>query len=259
MMHANRKKIIAGNWKMNKTGEEARDYIEHLKAFLVPHQAEVLLAVPFTAISVAREAAKGSSIKIGAQNMNAASSGAFTGEIAARMLIEAGAEFVLLGHSERRQLFHETDEIVNNKLKRALEENLTPIVCLGETLGQRETDLTELTLERQIKGSFKEIIDADMSSLIIAYEPVWAIGTGKTASPQEAQQAHHFIRQTLAKNWSEVVAEQVPILYGGSATPGNARELLKEEDVDGLLVGGASLQPETFAQIIEAQSNIPQL
>lgn len=259
MSKESRRQIIAGNWKMNKTSLEAKEYIEKLKSFLLPHKSEVYLAVPFTALSLASRIAENSSIKIGAQNMNAAASGAFTGEIAATMLIDAGASFVILGHSERRQLFGESDEVVNMKLKRSLEENLEPIVCIGETLEERESGRMQEVLERQISQTFADIIDADMASLILAYEPVWAIGTGKTATPEVAQEAHAFIRKVIAKKWNPTVAEEISFLYGGSVKPDNAKELMLQQDIDGLLVGGASLAPDTFSEIVDAQATIPQL
>lgn len=234
-----RTRLIAGNWKMYKTVPEAVEFVKTLAPLVADSQAEVLLAVPYTAIAAAAEAAAGTNILIGAQNMNDASEGAFTGEIAARMLVDAGAKFVILGHSERRHVFGESDEFVNRKVKRALADGLRPIVCVGETLKQREAGQTDEVLEGQVEGSLRGIGGANF---VLAYEPVWAIGTGKSATPEQAEKEHAFLRGIVGEH---------QILYGGSVKPENASALLAQEDIDGLLVGGASLAPESFAQIVK--------
>jgi len=226
--------IIAANWKMYKTGSEAKQFIEQLKS-LHP-TAQVWIAPPFTALSTV--AALNSSFVIGAQNMHEAEEGAFTGEISARMLKEAGAKFVILGHSERRRLFHETDGTIHLKVKRAIEHGLIPLLCIGETAEERETGKTEEVLARQLKVALKDI---SAEKLVVAYEPVWAIGTGKTATPEMAEAAHQFCRS--------FVSDKTPILYGGSVTPETAPELFKQPNIDGALVGGASLDAQKFYNI----------
>lgn len=250
--------IVAGNWKMYKTVEEALGYVETLAPLLKKSQAGVYLSVPFTAIFPAAEKVKELKvpIAIGAQNMNDVSEGAFTGEIAARMLTEAGATFVILGHSERRRLFNETDVFINRKVKQALASSIQPILCIGETLEEREGGQTEEVLRNQLLQSLEGISNEELSKLILAYEPVWAIGTGKVATPEEAELAHQFCRSVVRQQWGDEAASKLVILYGGSASPENATELLSQEDVDGLLVGGASLQPASFYQIIESANKI---
>ena len=250
--------IIAGNWKMYKTIDESVEYIEALAPLISKSQAAVYLAVSFTAISQTAQKAKEleAPLKIGAQNMNDATEGAFTGEIAARMLVDAGAEFVILGHSERRQLFQETDALINLKVKRALSTKLPAIVCVGETLEERAEGRIEEILKKQILQSLKGLTAKMVSSLILAYEPVWAIGTGKVAQPQDAAAAHQFCRAVISEKWGEKTAEKLPILYGGSVKPENAADLLAQNNVDGLLVGGASLDPQTFSQIINSYQGI---
>lgn len=251
--------VIAGNWKMYKTIEEATGYVETLASLLQKSQAPkselaVYLAVPFTAIYPTAERVKalGAPLTIGAQNMNDATEGAFTGEIAARMLIEAGAQFVILGHSERRDLFHETNLLVNRKVKRALADNIQPILCVGETLEERTSGKMEAVLEEQILGSLEGLAAKDLTGLILAYEPVWAIGTGKVAQPEDAEAAHQFCRSVIEKEWGKRAAGRIVIQYGGSVKPENAGLLLEQANVDGLLVGGASLSPEVFSQIINS-------
>ena len=240
--------VIAGNWKMYKTIEEACAFVETLAPLPEPSQAAVYLAVPFTAIhAVAQMEAP---VIVGGQNMNDASEGAFTGEIAARMLKEAGARFVILGHSERRHIFNESSAFINKKVHRALQEELQPIVCVGETLEQRERGETEAVLEEQILDSLKGVGKREIPKLILAYEPVWAIGTGRVAHPDDAQSAHAFCRRLIAKKWSEPAAEKLVIQYGGSVKPESAAVLMAQPDIDGLLVGGASLSPQTFSEII---------
>lgn len=254
MSPKNRPKVIAGNWKMYKTIDEAIDYVETLTPLIKRSQGSVYLAVPFTAIYPTAQKIKElkSPITLGAQNMNDASEGAFTGEIAAKMLVNAGADFVILGHSERRHLFHESDEFINRKLKQALRNELQPILCVGETLEEREQEKTEEVLREQLTKSLEGIGAEALSTLILAYEPVWAIGTGRVAEPADARGAHLFCRRFLAEKWGEEAGLQATILYGGSVKPENAAELLAQEEVDGLLVGGASLSPQLFSQIIKA-------
>lgn len=228
---------------MYKTGEEARDFITALIPLIKDTLTPVFLAVPFTALGDSVKAACGTKIIIGAQNMHDAEEGAFTGEISARMLKKAGAEFVLLGHSERRQIFFETDAFINRKIKRALQEDLKPILCVGETKEEREKGLTDNVLSRQLKNSLEGLHLDDWSKLTIAYEPVWAIGTGLTATPAVAQETHAFISTLLPK--------KIPILYGGSVKPENAAELLSQPDIQGALIGGASLNVDSFAKIIK--------
>ncbi len=244
--------VIAGNWKMYKTIDEATAFVETLTPLIGESQARVYLAVPYTAIRPAEERVEklGAPIVIGAQNMNDASEGAFTGEIAARMLKDAGAHFVILGHSERRHLFGESNSFINKKVKRAIKEGLQPILCVGETLEQREKGETEDLLKKQILGSLEGVSSEELSTMILAYEPVWAIGTGKVAHPDDAQKAHAHIRGVIAEAWTQDVADQLVIQYGGSVKPDNASDLLAQPDVDGLLVGGASLSAEEFSEII---------
>ncbi len=249
---SSRPTVIAGNWKMYKTIDEAKTFVESLAPLIGKSQATVYLAVPFTALAPTAQLVKKreAPLLIGAQNMNDASEGAFTGEIAARMLIDAGARFVILGHSERRQLFHESSPFINKKVKRALQEGIQPIVCIGETLHQREEGETETVLKEQLLSSLEGVSAEDLSRLIVAYEPIWAIGTGKVARPKDAESAHAFIRGVVAENWGKERAEQLVIQYGGSVKPENASELLAQSNVDGLLVGGASLSAESFSNII---------
>ena len=239
---------IAANWKMYKTIGETKEFISALTPQIHGAKARVLIAPPFTAIAAAAAAAKGSSIHIGAQNMSDAHEGAFTGEISGKMVRDAGASFVILGHSERRHLFGETNALIHRKVKRAVEEGLTPLLCIGETEDQREKGHTERVLKEQLEGCLKEI----SSTLAIAYEPVWAIGTGKTATAEVAQEAHAYIRSILTHLWGKEKANTTPILYGGSVKPDNASLLLAQEDINGALIGGAALKVETFVQIIKS-------
>ena len=243
--------IVIGNWKMYKTSREAADYIEQLIPKIEGCKACVYLAVPFTSIASAAAAAKQARIEIGAQNMNDARDGAFTGEIAALMLKEAGAAFVLLGHSERRRIFQETDELIHRKVVRALQDDLKPILCVGETLEEREEGRTEEVLKRQIDAGLADVPKERAGDLILAYEPVWAIGTGKSATAKQAQDAHAFCRECLASLFGKRGAGKIPILYGGSVKPENAQTLISQKDIDGVLVGGASLDPQTLADIIQ--------
>lgn len=246
-----RRILVAGNWKMYKTGAEAAEYIEQLKKLLTPDlSVDVTLAPSFTALNAAQEAAQGSPISIAAQNVFWEEEGAFTGEISPAMLTSMGIKQVIIGHSERRQYFGETDETVNRRVKAALAGGLTPIVCIGETLDEREAGQTFKVLETQLQTGLKEIDNDAAQSLIVAYEPIWAIGTGKTATPEMAQEAHKFIRETLEKRFDKGLVSSLRILYGGSVKPENAAELLTQPDIDGGLVGGASLKPDVFYGII---------
>lgn len=251
-MKPGRPVYIIGNWKMHKTIEEAHQFITQLLPHLKKELLQVGLAVPFTALyPLNRQFKDSSSLLIGAQNMNDASEGAFTGEVAGKMLKEAGAQFVLLGHSERRHLYQESNEWINLKMKRAVEIDLQPILCVGETQEDRQKNQAKETVERQIREGFKGIDKSNLKNLIIAYEPVWAIGTGSYATPEEAQQMHYFCRQILSSLFSETEAEQASIQYGGSVSLQNAQEFLNQPSVDGLLIGGASLSLESFSQIID--------
>jgi triosephosphate isomerase len=248
-----RKKIIAANWKMNMTCEEAAGYIETLLRELGQEdRVEVVIVPPFTAISkVSGLLSHSEQVKVGAQNMYFEKSGAFTGEVSAAMLRELFVRYVVLGHSERRGIFGETDEIVNRKTHAAHEAVLKPIVCIGESLAEREAGKVEEVLDRQIRGSLAGLNPKEMTETVLAYEPIWAIGTGRTASPAQAQEAHAFIRQTVAKVWDAATAEKVRIQYGGSVKPENAAALMGQADIDGALVGGASLDPRAFAAIVK--------
>jgi triosephosphate isomerase len=250
LIQDNRPPLIVGNWKMYKTIDETVKFIRDLIPLVKECLSGIFLAVPFTAIKNASEQAKNSNIIIGAQNMNDATEGAFTGEIAGKMLKEAGAQFVIIGHSERRQSFQESNEFINRKVKRALNDGLRPILCIGETRQQRESDQTQVILKTQLTESLHEIPLEQLAQIVIAYEPIWAIGTGLTATPEQAQAMHHFCRETIAELWDSDVAKKVFLLYGGSVKENNAKELLNQADVDGFLIGGASLSLESFSQII---------
>ena len=247
-----RKYVIAGNWKMNKTPAEAKALIEQMKPLVASATCDVVLCVPFVDITTAVEAAKGSNIKIGAENIHWAESGAFTAEISGDMLTAAGAEYVIIGHSERRQYFGETDDTVNARLKTALKHNLTPIVCVGETLEQREKNITVETVAIQTKVAFRDISADDAKKCIIAYEPVWAIGTGKVATDDQAEEVNAAIREVVRGIYGDDVADEIVIQYGGSMNAGNAAGLLAKANIDGGLIGGASLKAEDFAVICNA-------
>ena len=249
-----RKKIIAANWKMHMTQSESEAFITtFLREIEDLDMVEVVIVPPFTAIpKVSELLTETQSIKVGAQNMHWERSGAFTGEISPAMLRELFVRYVVLGHSERRALFGETDAIINRKVHAAFEEVLRPILCIGETLEQRERGEIEMVLSRQLHGSLANVAAKELHETVIAYEPVWAIGTGKTASAAQAQEAHAFIRKTLGEMSDEATAEKIRIQYGGSVKPDNARELLWQPAIDGALVGGASLDPRSFAQIVKA-------
>jgi triosephosphate isomerase len=249
-----RKKIIAANWKMNMTQAESETFITtFLREIGDLDEVEMVIVPPFTSIpKVSELLTQAQNVKVGAQNMHWARNGAFTGEVSPAMLRELFVRYVVLGHSERRSMFGETDEIVNRKVRAAYEELLRPILCVGETLDQREKGGVEKVLETQLHGSLAGVEPKEMLETVIAYEPVWAIGTGKTATAAQAQEAHAFIRKTLREMSDETTADKVRIQYGGSVKPDNARELLSQADIDGALVGGASLEPRSFAQIVQA-------
>ncbi len=251
-MNKERKLIIAGNWKMNKTVAEALTLVNDLKRDLASvKEVDIVVCPPFTALESTGKAIIDSNIRLGAQNMSENNFGAFTGEICAGMLKEFSVRYVILGHSERRQYQKESDAIIAKTAAAVHAANLKPIVCVGETLAEREGNLTEKVLETQVRGSLAGLTKEQMAETIIAYEPVWAIGTGKTATTQQAQDAHAFIRKVLAAMFDAEVARRVRIQYGGSVKPGNAKELMGQPDVDGALVGGASLEARSFADIIK--------
>jgi triosephosphate isomerase len=246
-----RKPVIAGNWKMYKTQQEARDFFALFKSLVAgTTHCEIVVAPPFTAIAACVEAAKGTAIGIAAQNVYWANEGAFTGEVSPRMILDAGCRGVIIAHSERRQLFGETDESANRKVKAALAAGLTPILCVGETLVQREAGDTEKVLEKQLRGSLAALTPMEFSRIIMAYEPVWAIGTGRTATPEMAAGAHKFLRDTAAASFTAELAASLRILYGGSVKPENIKGLMAQAEIDGALVGGASLDAGQFAAIV---------
>ena len=250
-----RTKLLAANWKMYKTCSLARQFIAEFLPLMRPqHGDDVVLCVPFPLLESSVKAADGSALHIGAQDVFWQKDGAWTGEVSADMLVEVGATHVIIGHSERRQHFHETNEIVNKKLKAALEAGLKPIVCIGELLEEREAGSTDWVLKRQYLEGFEGINAAQMSNCSIAYEPVWAIGTGRTATPEIASEAHQVIRHEVEKQFGEDVADAFRILYGGSVKPDNAKSLMLAPHIDGALVGGASLDPKSFAAIVNYAS-----
>ncbi|MFZ3330855.1 MAG: triose-phosphate isomerase [Candidatus Acidiferrales bacterium] len=243
--------MIAGNWKMYKTREETRAFFEAFKPLVAAtHSCDIIVAPPFTSLAAAAEAVRGSNISIAAQNAYGEREGAFTGEISMRMIADCGCEAVIIGHSERRQYFGETDETVNRKLKAALAAELTPIVCVGESLAEREANMTHAVLKRQFEGGMAALTAEDFSRILLAYEPVWAIGTGRTATPEIAEEIHRYLRGLAAKHFSAEEASAVRILYGGSVKPDNIKPLMAEAEIDGALVGGASLDPKSFAAIV---------
>lgn len=242
--------LIVGNWKMHKTSAGARDFISALRKESFSDARRIFLAIPFPSIESAVDAAKGSPICIGAQNMHDQAEGAFTGEVSGRMLKSSGADFVLLGHSERRQYFSETNAFIHRKLVRALEEELMPILCIGELLEERERGLWQNVLKLQLEEGLQKISSEHAIQIIIAYEPVWAIGTGKTATPELAQSVHHFIRTWLDESFGRECAQKMLLLYGGSVKPDNIGALMQQPDIDGVLVGGASLDVKSFVQIV---------
>jgi triosephosphate isomerase (TIM) len=251
-MNSKRKPIIAGNWKMNMTATQARD----LASKLIPLVAgvkdrDIVLGPPFTSLSAVAETIRGLNIGLAGQNLHWEDKGAFTGEISAEMLLDLGCRYVIIGHSERRQYFGETDDTVNKKAKQALKKGLLPLVCVGETLAEREAGKLNDIIGRQVTGGLKDISADDMKKVVIAYEPVWAIGTGKTATPEQANDVHALIRQKVKALYSADIAEGLRIQYGGSVTLENVSQLMAMPDIDGALVGGASLKPESFAALVK--------
>ena len=246
-----RKKIVAGNWKMNKTPSEAISLINELKPLVADTDVEVVVCPTFVCLPAVIEAVRGTNIKVGAQNIHWADDGAFTGEISGEMLKEVGVEYVIIGHSERRRYFAETDQTVNSRLKAALKYGLKPIVCVGELLIERENDLTKSVLKRQTIDALKDIPSEDVSNIVIAYEPVWAIGTGRTASVEDANDACGFIRSVIESLYNEEIAQNIRIQYGGSVKPSNASDLFNTSDIDGGLIGGASLTASDFVGIVK--------
>ena len=249
-----RKAVIAGNWKMNKNRAEAKALIAEMAPLVKDADCDVVICVPYTNLETALEATKGTNIKVGAENCHWEKAGAFTAEISAGMLAEMGVPYVIIGHSERRQYFGETDVTVNKRVRAALDEGLTVILCVGELLEQREQGITEEICALQTKVALGGVSKDELSKIIIAYEPVWAIGTGKTATSEQANEVNHFIRTVVEKLYDKAAADAMTIQYGGSMNAANAEELLDKEDVDGGLIGGASLKADDFAAIIKAAS-----
>lgn len=247
-----RKIIIAGNWKMNKTCTETKEFFNELLPLIKGLDRNVIVGVPFTSLQTAVELTKGSIVKIAAQNMNPNESGAYTGEVSPLMLKDLNVEYVILGHSERRAYYNESDEFINEKVKSALKHNIKPILCIGENLEQREKGITTDVVKEQLLKDLKDLTKEEIVNVVIAYEPIWAIGTWKTATPEMAQEVHKFIRDLLTNLYSKEIADEVTIQYGGSMKPSNVVELLAQADIDGGLIGGASLEPESFKSLIEA-------
>jgi len=248
-----RKPLIVGNWKMFKTGAEAKATARQLVCLIEDRKkVEILICPPFTALSVVSSVLQGSLVQLGAQNVHWGDDGAFTGEVSAHMLLECGCRYVIVGHSERRQIFLESDAIINSKLHKVMEKGLVPILCVGESIEEREADQVEKAIVTQLEKGTRELNLKQRTNIVIAYEPVWAIGTGKTATPQIVQEVHRILRTCLADNFSWKVADQIRILYGGSVKAENVTELMSEEDIDGVLVGGGSLDAQAFARIVEA-------
>ena len=249
-----RRKVIAGNWKMNMLPNEAIDFIEKLTPLVKDTKNEVILCVPFTDLFYALLNVQETNIRVGAQNMHFEESGAYTGEVSGKMLKSIGVEYVIIGHSERRQYFAETDETVNKKVKSAFANGLKPIVCVGETLEERESGKTAEIITRQTKIALEGLTEEQVKNVIVAYEPIWAIGTGKTATSDEANDSIIKIREEISKNYGKDMADCVIIQYGGSVKPANAKELFTKSDIDGGLIGGASLDANTFAQIVNFEN-----
>ena len=247
-----RKPIIAGNWKMNKTIAEAIEFVNDIKGKLNDADVDVVICAPFTLLKDLKEVTKGSNIKIGAQNMHFAENGAFTGEISSTMLKELSIDYVIIGHSERRQYFNETNETCNKKVLKALEVGIDPILCCGETLEERETDKTKDVVKTQVISGLANVKAEDLSKVVIAYEPIWAIGTGKTATAKQANDVISYIREVIASLYGEL-ANQVRIQYGGSVKPSNIVEIMGQSDIDGALVGGASLEPSDYIALVNYQ------
>jgi triosephosphate isomerase len=249
-----RRKVIAGNWKMNNNLTESQNLISKLIEGLSKEKTncDVIICPPFTSLTLSASLINGTVIKLGAQNMYFEENGAYTGEISASMLLSSGCEYVILGHSERRHIFGETDDLINKKIKKALSSDIKPIFCVGETLDERESGVTNEIIKKQVYEGLNGLSEKDLDTIIIAYEPVWAIGTGKTATPNQAQEVHNFIRNLISIKFSSAAAEKIIIQYGGSVKPDNAKELLSQKDIDGALVGGACLKAESFIGIIQA-------
>lgn len=251
-MNSQRKPLLAGNWKMNTNLQEAIQLVTDLKKLVNDvNDRDILVCPPFTAIAPVSDVLRDSVIMVGGQNLHWEEKGAYTGEVSAQMLKSVGATYVIIGHSERRQYFCETDETVNKKINAALKHHLLPIVCVGETLQERETNVTFKVIEKQIRDGLKQPATDNPKLITIAYEPVWAIGTGKTATPEQAEEVHAFIRKLIAELFGKETADQMRILYGGSMTPDNVKALMSQPDIDGGLIGGASLKPDSFAKIVK--------
>ena len=249
-----RKPLIAGNWKMFKTGPEALETADRLvKLLSTTMDVDVMIAPPFTALALVSDLLKKTRISLGAQNLFWEAEGAYTGEISASMLVSAGCRYVIVGHSERRQYFGETDETVNQKIKAVVTNDLIPVMCVGESETERESKETFSVLDRQVQKGLKGFSADEMETLVMAYEPVWAIGTGKTATADQAQEVHLFLREMLEKKFGNNLAKSIRILYGGSVKSDNIKELMTMPDIDGALIGGASLEPETFSKIVQFQ------
>ncbi len=250
-----RKHVVAGNWKMFKTRDEAKDTVRELVGLVGNIQTvETIVCPPFTALSAVEEILAGSIVQLGAQNVHWNDEGPFTGEISVSMLADGGCHYVIIGHSERRQYFQESDEVIQDKLERVFSTELVPILCIGESLEAREADRVEEVILGQLERALRELTDPQTSRIIIAYEPVWAIGTGRTATPEIAEKVHSLIRNWLSDHCSTGIADQVRILYGGSVNPENAGQLMAQENIDGFLVGGASLDAQSFAKIVQQSS-----
>lgn len=250
-----RKTIIAGNWKMNKTVSETKEFFNGLLPMVKGLNTNVIIGVPYTSLLVASEMTKGTIVKIAAENMNPNISGAYTGEISPLMLKDIDVEYVILGHSERREYYKECDKFINSKVKSAIDNGLHPILCIGEKLEERENGLTNSIVKTQLLQGLEGVCEKGIKKVIIAYEPVWAIGTGKTATPEMAEEVHAYIRELLTEKYNKEIAEEISILYGGSMKPENVVALLEQKDIDGGLIGGASLEPSSFAKLIEAGKN----
>lgn len=247
-----RKPIIAGNWKMNKTIAEAVEFVNEIKGNLNDESVDAVICAPFTLLKDIKEATKGTNIKVAAQNMHFEESGAFTGEISPAMLKELDMDYVVIGHSERREYFNETDETCNKKVLKALEVGIDPILCCGETLEERETDKTKDVVKTQVVAGLANVKAEDLKKVVVAYEPIWAIGTGKTATAEQANDVIVYIREVIASIYGEL-AQEVRIQYGGSVKPGNVVEIMGQSDIDGALVGGASLQPADYMALVNFQ------
>jgi triosephosphate isomerase len=247
-----RKPIIAGNWKMNKTIAEAVEFVNEIKGKLNDESVDAVICAPFTILKDLKEATKGTNVKVGAQNMHFADNGAFTGEVSPAMLKELDVDYVVIGHSERREYFNETDETCNKKVLKALEVGIDPILCCGETLEQREADETKDVVKTQVIAGLANVKNEDLSKVVVAYEPIWAIGTGKTATAEQANDVISYIREVIASVYGDL-ANEVRIQYGGSVKPGNVVEIMGQSDIDGALVGGASLQPADYIALVNYQ------